>query len=131
MGIPRLSILIFKFVHFQGLKEMTPLTDLLAKLRSHQEVISQTCSPSLTEQLQTRYSQANQEVISLHESVDSLSKQLEHCLEMWEEYASQNESLSAQLSGLEETARTEFKLQSSLHEKELHVINAQVGFVFS
>ena len=110
---------------------MTPLTDLLAKLRSHQEVISQTCSPSLTDQLQTRYSQANQEVISLHESVDILSEQLEHCLEMWEEYASQNESLSAQLSGLEETARTEFKLQNTLHEKELHVINAQVCFVFS
>ena len=110
---------------------MTPLTDLLAKLKSHQEVISQTCSPSLTDQLQTRYSQANQEVISLHESVDSLIEQLENCLEMWEEYASQNESLSAELSGLEETARTEFKLQSTLHEKELHVINAQVGFVFS
>ena len=77
---------------------MTPLTDLLAKLRSHQEVISQTCSPSLTDQLQTRYSQANQEAISLHESVDSLSEQLENCLEMWEEYASQNESQTTEYS---------------------------------
>lgn len=105
---------------------MTPLTDLLAKLKSHQEVITETCSTTLADHLKSRYSQANQEVISLHESVDSLSEQLENCLEMWEEYASQNESLSAQLSGLEETARTEFKLQSTLNEKELHVINAQV-----
>ena len=42
--------------------------------------------------------------LSLHDALPiCLSEQLEHCLEMWEEYASQNESLSAQLSGLEET----------------------------
>lgn len=107
---------------------MTPLTDLLAKLKSHQVVIAETCSPSLTDRLQFRYSQAEQEISSLSDSVNSLSSQLDQCLGLWEEYTNQNESLSSQLSALEETARTEFKLQNNLHEKELHVINAQVVF---
>ena len=112
----------------QTLHEMKPLTDILAKLKVAQEKVLEFCGETMAQRLQSRYAEAEQEINGLKSSVEQLSQQLEHCLTLWESYTSGYNSLSAELSSLEEQARTQFKLQSSFEDKEKQVANAQVGY---
>lgn len=106
---------------------MKPLTDLLAKLKGYQDVVTNSCGEVMAQRLGSRYSEASDEIEALHSSVSQLSTQLDDCLALWERYSAGAESLSSELSGLEEQTRTHFRLQATYEEKQQQVVSAQVS----